>query len=98
MAKLDRILAIEQALPSVQSIIEEYKKQGKDLTVEEAEGIRETIRKNLERRYIKAKDADLGDEELEDMAAGVVSKSSLPVSAKVTYTKKMDVSKLNRPM
>ncbi len=37
----------EKAVPSIQSIIKEYKKQGKELTEKEAESIREQIKKDM---------------------------------------------------
>ena len=62
---------IEEHLPDVDSIMEEYQKQGKALTREEAESIRETIRSDMEAGHIDAREDFVGDELLEKVAGGV---------------------------
>ena len=58
-------------IPSVESIMEEYKKQGKTLTVEEAKKVREEIQKDLESGHIDARgEILLSDEPLEKVAGG----------------------------
>ena len=58
-------------IPSVESIMEEYKKQGKTLTVEEAKKVREEIQKDLESGHIDARgEFFLSDETVEIVAGG----------------------------
>ncbi len=58
-------------IPSVESIMEEYKKQGKTLTVEEAKKVREEIQKDLESGHIDARgEIFLSDETVEKVAGG----------------------------
>ena len=58
-------------IPSVESIMEEYKKQGKTLTVEEAKKVREEIQKDLESGHIDARgEIFLSDEAVEKVAGG----------------------------
>ena len=59
-------------IPSVESIMEEYKKQGKTLTVEEAKKVREEIQKDLESGHIDARgEIFLSDETVEKVAGGI---------------------------
>ena len=58
-------------IPSVESIMEEYKKLGKTLTVEEAKKVREEIQKDLESGHIDARgEIFLSDETVEKVAGG----------------------------
>ncbi len=73
---------IEEHLPSLQSIIEEYQAQGKLLTAKEAEQIREEIRKDMTSEHINV----IGDDILE-MVVGGAGGSPVPTGSPVISTK-----------
>ena len=57
--------------PSITAIMEEYKKQGKTLTTEEAENIRKQIQKDLESGHIDARDDIMFIDALDNVVGGV---------------------------
>ncbi len=57
--------------PSITAIMEEYKKQGKTLTTEEAENIRKQIQKDLESGHIDARDDIMFIDELDNIVGGI---------------------------
>ena len=70
MTEQEKGKIIEEHLPDVDSIMEEYQKQGKTLSREEAENIRETIRCDMEAGHIDAREDFVGDELMEKVAGG----------------------------
>lgn len=71
MSDQEKAKLIENYLPSIQSIMDEYKAQGKMLTTEEAEGIREQIRKDMESGHIDAMENVLSEDALDEVIAGI---------------------------
>ncbi len=70
MSEQEKNKLIEEHLPSLESIIDEYKAQGKALTTEEAEAVREQLRKDLASGHIEAMESELGDNLLDKIAGG----------------------------
>ena len=60
----------ENTVPSIQSIIEEYEKQGKKLTQTEAERIREQIKNDIASGCLDARN-DYSDDTLSKVNGGV---------------------------
>ena len=73
MSKKEKAKVIEEHLPSIQSIIDEYKEQGQALTAEEANEIREQIREGLATGHLDAMENVLGDNALDQAAGGGMS-------------------------
>ena len=71
MSKKEKAKVIEEHLPSIQSIIDEYKEQGQALTAEEANEIREQIREGLSTGHLDAMETVLGDDALDKAAGGL---------------------------
>lgn len=73
MSEKEKAKVIEEHLPKVQSIIDEYRKQGRTLTVEEAEKVREQIREGLKTGHLDAMEnmgTVLGENALDQVAGG----------------------------
>ena len=85
---------IENHLPSIQSIIEEYQAQGKTLTLKEAEQIREEIRKDMTPEDIDAMENILEDDVLEQIAGGAGG-SPIPTACPVSITPEASLPKLD---
>ena len=70
MSEQEKAKRIEEHLPSLESIIDEYRAQGKTLTAEEAEAVREQLRKDLASGHIEAMESVLGDNLLDKIVGG----------------------------
>ena len=70
MSEQEKAKLIEEHLPSLESIIDEYRAQGKALTTEEAEAVREQLRKDLASGHLDAMENVLGDDVLDKIAGG----------------------------
>ena len=71
MSKQEKAKRIEEHLPSVEAIIEEYRAQGRELTRAAAEKIRERLRADLSAGHVDARDDVLGDDVLAAVAGGI---------------------------
>ena len=71
MSEQEKEKLIKNYLPSIQAIIDEYKAQGKELTMDEAKQIREQIKKDMESGHIDAMETILSEEALEKVVAGI---------------------------
>lgn len=70
MSESEKAERIEALLPSLEAILDEYRAQGRELTTEEAEAIREQVRQDMAAGHIDARDDILRDEVLEKVAGG----------------------------
>jgi F0F1-type ATP synthase membrane subunit b/b' len=73
MSEQEKNKLVEEHLPSLESIIDEYKAQGKTLTAEEAEAVREQLRADLVAGHVDAMENVLGDNLLDAVAGGIAS-------------------------
>ena len=71
MSEQEKAKRIEEHLPSVEAIIDEYRTQGRELTRAAAEKIRERLRADLTAGHVDAMENVLGDNVLEKIAGGV---------------------------
>jgi F0F1-type ATP synthase membrane subunit b/b' len=78
MSEKEKREIIESRLPTQGSIMEEYKKQGRELTEAEAEKIREQLRQEIAQGHVDARDDVLGDDVLETVAGGLGEGSVAP--------------------
>ena len=70
MSEREKADRIEALLPSLSAIQAEYRAQGRELTVAEAEAIRDQIRKDMTAGHIDARDDILRDNALEKVSGG----------------------------
>ena len=70
MSEIEKAKRIDALLPSLESIREEYRAQGRALTAAEAEAIREQIREGLASGHLDAMGNLLGDDALEKVSGG----------------------------
>lgn len=70
MSEQERTKRIEEHLPTVKAVIDEYRAQGRELTEAEAEKIRERLRADLAVGHVDARDDVLGDDVLDNVAGG----------------------------
>ena len=71
MIEQEKAKRIEEHLPAVEAVIDEYRTQGRELTRQEAEKIRERLRAALAAGHVDARDDALGDDVLAKIAGGV---------------------------
>ena len=72
MSEQEKAKLIEDHLPTVEEVIDEYRAQGKELTRQEAEKICERLRADLAAGHVDAMENVLGDDVLEKIAGGAV--------------------------
>ena len=70
MSEQEKTKRIEEHLPTVKAVIDEYRAQGRELTEAEAEKIRERLRTDLAVGHVDARDDVLGDDVLDNVAGG----------------------------
>ena len=70
MSENEKAKRIEALLPSLEAILDEYRAQGRELTVEEAEAIREQMRQDMAAGHIDAMENVLGEDALDKVAGG----------------------------
>ncbi|MBO4341288.1 MAG: hypothetical protein J5835_07675 [Bacteroidales bacterium] len=79
MSEQEKAKLIEDHLPTVEEVIDEYRAQGKELTRQEAEKICERLRADLAAGRVDAMENVLGDDVLEKIAGGaLVPSPTLP--------------------
>ena len=97
MSEAEKAKIIEEILPSLPSILEEYRRQGRELTEAEAEAIREQMRQDMAAGHIDARGDMLGDDSLEKVAGGgggnahptrIPFAQSIPTSTYLSYGKR----------
>ena len=70
MSEKEKAKRIEEHLPTVEAIIDEYRAQGRELTGQEAEQIREQLRLGLIAGHVDAMENVLGDDALNAVVGG----------------------------
>ncbi len=70
MSEQEKNRILEENLPSIETIIAEYKKQGKELNESEAEQIRDRIKEDLGAGHLDAMENLISDDNLEAVAGG----------------------------
>lgn len=70
MSEQEKAKRIEEHLPAVEAIIDEYRAQGQELTRAAAEKIRERLRADLTAGHVDARDDALDDDVLKKIAGG----------------------------
>ena len=70
MSDQEKARIVEERLPSIQAIFDAYKAQGKALTQEEAEQIRQQIRADMTSGHIDAMENLLSDKLLDKVSGG----------------------------
>lgn len=70
MSEQEKAKRIEEHLPAVEVIIDEYRTQGRELTRAAAEQIRERLRADLTAGHVDAMENVLGDNALDAVAGG----------------------------
>lgn len=78
MSEQEKAKLVEEYLPTVKAVIDEYRAQGKDLTRQEAEKIRERLRADLTAGHVDAMEYVLGDDALDTVAGGIGPKPTAP--------------------
>ena len=72
MSEQEKNRILEENLPSIETIIAEYKKQGKELTESEAGQIRDRIKEDIGAGHLDAMENLISDDNLEAVAGGRV--------------------------
>ena len=70
MSETDKKRIIEEHLPSLQTILEEYKAQGRALTKAEAKAVREQLREAMAAGHVDAMENILGEDALDKVRGG----------------------------
>ena len=70
MSEQEKTKRIEEHLPTVDAVIDEYRAQGKELTRQAAEKVRERLRADLAAGHVDAMENVLGDDALDAVAGG----------------------------
>jgi len=70
MSEQEKNRILEENLPSTETIIAEYKKQGRELTESEAEQIRNRIKEDMKADHSDAMKDRVSDDTLESIAGG----------------------------
>lgn len=70
MSEQEKAKVIEERLPTVEAVIDEYRTQGKELSRQEAEKTREQLRAALAAGHVDARDDGLSDDVLDNVAGG----------------------------
>ena len=70
MSEQEKAKRVEEHLPTVETVIDEYRAQGRELTRQEAEKVRERLRADLAAGHVDAMENLLGDDALDAVAGG----------------------------